>query len=279
MSTLVVRLAGPLQAWGAEPRLRTVTTHRTPTLSGLLGLSRAALGHGRHANPADVAWLRDLTFAVRVDQPGTSRTDFHTVNPLPDTYARFGLSTIERGIVPAGTTLQAKGQAPRWAIGGKVEPLVTKRSYLHDAAFTWLTTGPEDLINRLATAFTNPVWTLSLGKKNCPPASPFLLGTSPGNLTDTARAVPRLVPTRQSQNTRPVDLVWLNGTPDSTLPTTSPNRVIRDLPLGSHPLDGHTANTHAVTASPNHPTVTTLNDLLTWATAHLTHPAWTPETP
>jgi CRISPR system Cascade subunit CasD len=75
---LVARLAGPLQSWGAEPKLKTATTHPTPTWSGVRGLLRAALGHSRDANPADVAWLDELTVAIRVDSPGTVLVDYHT---------------------------------------------------------------------------------------------------------------------------------------------------------------------------------------------------------
>lgn len=44
MSTLLLRLAGPLQAWGAESKYEIRRTGREPTKSGVIGLLMAALG-------------------------------------------------------------------------------------------------------------------------------------------------------------------------------------------------------------------------------------------
>lgn len=44
MSTLLLRLAGPLQAWGTESKFETRRTEREPTRSGVVGLLMAALG-------------------------------------------------------------------------------------------------------------------------------------------------------------------------------------------------------------------------------------------
>ena len=55
-------------------------------------------------------------------------------------------------------------------------PIVTRRTYLSDAAFTVVLTGPEDLIGEIDEALRNPVWSVSLGRRSCPPVEPFLLG-------------------------------------------------------------------------------------------------------
>ena len=44
MSTLLLRLAAPMQAWGAEAKFDRRTTQREPTKSGVTGLVAAALG-------------------------------------------------------------------------------------------------------------------------------------------------------------------------------------------------------------------------------------------
>lgn len=44
MATLLLRLAAPLQAWGADSKFETRKTAREPTKSGVIGLLAAALG-------------------------------------------------------------------------------------------------------------------------------------------------------------------------------------------------------------------------------------------
>ncbi len=67
MSTLLLRLAGPLQAWGTESRFNTRQTGPLPSKSGVIGLLAAALGLSRDA---DLSALRELRFGVRTDQSG-----------------------------------------------------------------------------------------------------------------------------------------------------------------------------------------------------------------
>ena len=44
MSTLLLRLAAPLQSWGASSKFGRRATEREPTKSGVIGLVAAALG-------------------------------------------------------------------------------------------------------------------------------------------------------------------------------------------------------------------------------------------
>lgn len=44
MATLLLRLAAPLQSWGADSKFETRKTNREPTKSGVIGLLAAALG-------------------------------------------------------------------------------------------------------------------------------------------------------------------------------------------------------------------------------------------
>lgn len=240
---LVARLTGPLQSWGAEPKLKTATTHPTPTWSGVRGLLRAALGHARDADPADVSWLDDLTVAIRVDRPGIALVDYQTINPLPESYEQFrGISRSDRGIVPLGTTLQERSrQAPRWYSG--TAPAVTTRHFLQDAAFLLLIDGLDRRIDTLCDALTQPRWALQLGRKSCTPATPILLGQHPGTIVDVARAAP----TMTHEAVSGLELIWLHGRPDPTLPVRA-TRTVLDQPIGAHPQQGYTANQHCVTS-------------------------------
>jgi CRISPR system Cascade subunit CasD len=52
MATLLLRLAAPLQAWGADSKFETRKTGREPTKSGVIGLLAAALGLRRDEREA-----------------------------------------------------------------------------------------------------------------------------------------------------------------------------------------------------------------------------------
>ena len=58
MSTLLLRLAGPMQAWGADSRFDIRKTNREPTKSGVIGLLAAALGLRRWACGGMSRWMR-----------------------------------------------------------------------------------------------------------------------------------------------------------------------------------------------------------------------------
>ena len=64
MATLLLRLAAPLQSWGADSKFETRKTNREPTKSGIIGLLAAALGL-RRDDAAGLARLNGLHFAVR----------------------------------------------------------------------------------------------------------------------------------------------------------------------------------------------------------------------
>lgn len=80
MSVLLLRLAGPMQAWGDSSRFTVRETRDQPTKSGVLGLLAAAQGRRRTDVLEDLAALR---FGVRTDQEGRLMRDFHTAHGAP----------------------------------------------------------------------------------------------------------------------------------------------------------------------------------------------------
>ena len=87
MATLLLRLAAPLQSWGADSKFEIRKTNREPTKSGVIGLLAAALGLRRDETEA-LQRLNRLRFGVRVDQEGSLLVDFHTAgNPTPAGFA------------------------------------------------------------------------------------------------------------------------------------------------------------------------------------------------
>lgn len=155
MSTLLLRLAAPLQAWGTESRFNTRQTGIVPSKSGVIGLLAAALGRKRDA---DLTELRELRFGVRTDQPGTLLRDFHMVH-----YQKKSKETAD----------------------------VTNRFYLSDAVFlVGLESDDGCLLNTLETALRAPAFPLFLGRRACPPTLPLVLGLRELPLDEALRNEP-----------------------------------------------------------------------------------------
>ncbi|MGW1817368.1 type I-E CRISPR-associated protein Cas5/CasD [Streptomyces sp. NPDC002125] len=145
MSVLSLRLAGPLQSWGASARFTRRTTESAPTKSAVIGLLAAAAGIER-GDDASLEPLAALRFGVRIDQPGSRVRDFQT--------AHHGVS-------------------------GKSMPL-SERFYLADAVFVAAVEGDATLLSGLHAALRNPVYPPFLGRRSCPPAQPVDLGLHDG---------------------------------------------------------------------------------------------------
>ena len=299
METLLTRLAAPLQAFGAEHRIKVVTTNLTPTRSALLGICRAALGHGRDDDPGDVAWLDKLRFAVRVDRRGERLVDLHNVNPRKSPDGKL-----------FHTPLTFSGKH-----FGDPSTLQTWRHYLTDASFLWLTSGEDDALRRLRDAFASPIWQRAAGRKSCVLDAPFLLGLYSGGVLDAAHAVPVVTPSLRAQDDgddlpgeddvedptgadalewvtaladgaatsstetqpqdaekgkvqyRPCDLVFLDGAVPDGIVIDRRERVL-DRPLGPHPRDGYAPGYHSF-STVSAPAVDGLGKLLCWASEHL----------
>ena len=133
MSTLLLRLAAPLQSWGIDSKFDIRRTGREPSKSGVIGLICAALGIKRDDDEM-VSQLATLRFGVRVDKEGHFVRDFHMVKPK------------------------------------KGEPYVTNRYYLADAEFlVGFESVDEELLKKIEYALLNPVFPLYLGRRSCPP--------------------------------------------------------------------------------------------------------------
>ncbi|MFF1378717.1 type I-E CRISPR-associated protein Cas5/CasD [Streptomyces sp. NPDC058308] len=155
MSVLVLRLAGPLQAWGASARFVRRTTESAPTKSGVIGMLAAAQGLDR-SDDASLSRLASLRFGIRADQPGTRVRDFQTA---------------------------------QHAVTGKSMPL-SERFYLADAVFVAVLEGDRALLEELHTALRTPVHPLFLGRRSCPPTLPVELGTRDSSLPQALHEEP-----------------------------------------------------------------------------------------
>lgn len=91
MTVLLLRLAGPLQAWGDSSRFTVRRTREEPTKSGVLGLLAAAAGRRRTDPLEDLAALR---FGVRTDQEGRLLRDFHTAHGAPLSHRYYLMDAV-----------------------------------------------------------------------------------------------------------------------------------------------------------------------------------------
>jgi CRISPR system Cascade subunit CasD len=149
VSTLLLRLAGPMQSWGTQSRFSVRDAGSEPSKSGVIGLLCAALGQPRDS---DLTRLAALTMGVRVDRPGTVHREYQTAG------AGYGVRTAEdkRG----GTVL-------------------SNRYYLADACFLVGLEGPRTLLEQLDEALTRPRWPLYLGRKAFVPGVPVHFPAGP----------------------------------------------------------------------------------------------------
>lgn len=153
MTTLLIRLAGPMQAWGAASRFSRRETRHEPTKSGVVGLLAASQGRLRTDPVEDLAGLR---FGVRVDQPGSLLRDFQTARTLD---------------------------------GERSMPL-SYRFYLSDAVFVAAIEGPESLIGGLGESLRTPTFPLYLGRRSCPPSLPLQMSVTEEELLPALTTAP-----------------------------------------------------------------------------------------
>lgn len=136
--TLLLQLAGPMQAWGHRSRFDNRDTGLEPTRSGVVGLLCCALGWDRSA---DLSAFEPLQMGVRVENPGRVALDFHTA-------------------------LRA----------GDANPSISSRYYLSDARFLVGLEGELTFLQTLEAALEKPKWALFLGRKSFPASLPIARG-------------------------------------------------------------------------------------------------------
>lgn len=178
MAILLLRLAGPMQAWGSTSRFDERDSQLEPSKSGVLGLVCAALGRDRAEPVDDLAALR---MAVRVDREGLLMRDYQTATGV----------------------LLASGKADL------KRTVISPRYYLADAAFLVVLEGERPLLERIQQALQQPVWPLALGRKSMPPSMPVWLpdGMRDEPLLDALRHYPRIAACRYEQRGQPLRLM------------------------------------------------------------------------
>lgn len=157
MKTILLKLAGPLQAWGTNSHFETRQTNRYPSKSGVIGIIAASLGYHRDEDEK-IRLLNSLDFAVRIDQPGKILRDYHTAKKF-----------------------KTNGQEER--------TYVTQRYYLQDAVFVVaIGSDDEELINTIEKALKSPYFQPFLGRRSLPLTVDFYMGTKDDEVINCLKA-------------------------------------------------------------------------------------------
>ena len=144
MTTILLKLAGPLQSYGVDSHFETRQTQRYPSKSAMIGIIAASLGLHRDQDD-EIQVLNQLDFVVRIDQPGELLRDFHTAH------------AIKKDGKPNRT-------------------YVSHRYYLQDAIFIIAISGSEVLMQKVSKALKSPYFQPFMGRRSLPLNSDFFMG-------------------------------------------------------------------------------------------------------
>jgi len=205
---LILRLDGPMQAWGTHTFEDFRPSNLFPTRSGLLGLLGACLGIDRRDHVGLEQLAASVEFTVRVDRsalrPELDKSASKAAVKLPDFHTVLAARKVD-------------GSANK-------NPVVSRREYLFDAAFTVAVgekSGASVSLETIAHALRRPCFTPVLGRRACPIARP-LLDCGPLDAADAKTALANVQPTG--------GMIYAEGEWDSEQPLQ-----IRDVPMhGRH---------------------------------------------
>ena len=184
---LLLRLEGPLMAFGGETIDNLGVIRDFPAQSMLTGLIANALGWRREDSAEHDRLQARLVFGARLNRAGTRLTDFQTAELRKDDK---GWTTGGEPEGRAGGDKSYKGQHLRY------------RDYHADAAMLIaLRLEPADespTLEDVADALQRPARPLFLGRKPCLPTAPLFAGwcDAPDVLTALREAAPLAVNTR-----------------------------------------------------------------------------------
>lgn len=144
MKTLLLKLSGPMQAWGTSSHFETRDTDYYPSKSAVIGIVAASFGYERTADD-EIQKFNEIDFAVRVDQVGVRAEDYHTVEKY-----------------------KASGALDR--------NYVTKRYYMEDAVFVVALSHADDQwMQDILYALKHPFFTPFMGRRSCPLPPDFII--------------------------------------------------------------------------------------------------------
>lgn len=147
MKTVLLKLSGPMQSWGTSSHFVTRNTEYYPSKSAIIGIIATSFGYRRDEDEK-INKLNDLDFAVRVDQVGVLRKDFHIASNYID-------------------------------IWNNTDPYLTYRYYLEDSVFiVALSSEDGKWMDEIIYALKHPYFQQFMGRRSCPVPIDFVLQES-----------------------------------------------------------------------------------------------------
>lgn len=181
VTTVLIRLSGPLQSYGASSHWTERETSPRPTKSAVAGLIANAMGRDWSDDLSD---LRSMTYAVRADRPGQPLTDYQTAGggAFPsyvwETSAPYG--DLPHYGVPRVPKLRSDGTVKAPWMRAERAPVQFRKRYVADGAFlAGMTTDDEHLAERITHSLHQPRGLLYLGRRSCPPSHAPAYGLTP----------------------------------------------------------------------------------------------------
>lgn len=207
---LILKLQGPMQAWGGHTFEDRRPSHDFPTRSGLVGLLAACLGLDRADRKAQSALSQSIHYAARSDARFLEREVFGEIT-------RRSLAPVK--LVDYHTIREAR-RANRPPKEG--ETVQSWREYLFDAVFTvaiGTTKNSAISLNELVEAVRKPVYTPFLGRRSCPLSRPLTESDEPTIKAESLFAALEKSPPREGLVYSEDDL------------GDAPQLLVRDVPL------------------------------------------------
>lgn len=196
---LVFQLYGPLASWGdiAVGEYRPSFAH--PSKSAIIGLLAAALGIRRDEEERQNSLAASCSFAVRVDAMGVLLRDYHTTQ-----------------VPSAKKDITHYTRQSELAKKDELNTILSSRDYRCDAAYTVAITVANDApysLDELASALAKPVFTLYLGRKSCPLATPLHPQiVNAATLRDAMATVPPIVELNDIISKADANVFWEGNT-------------------------------------------------------------------
>jgi CRISPR system Cascade subunit CasD len=202
MDVLLLRFDAPLMSFGRAVIDQYGVIQAFPPLSLMTGLIANGLGyHHREAERLQALQQR-IQYAVRQDRAGERLMDYHTVDLGQDHLLEDRAWTTHH---------QTEGRAGAASTGTHIRYREYWAGAIYTIALALLPESNSPSLDDVEQALKWPARPLFIGRKNCLPASPVLLGRD-SNAMDLLDAL-RRAPVPPGVESRPAMMAWWPTTP------------------------------------------------------------------
>jgi CRISPR system Cascade subunit CasD len=156
---LLFTLAAPIASFGTVAVGERRPTWDRPSKSQIIGLVAGCLGIERVEEERQRELAASLGFAVRVDDPGTLATDYHTAQAAKDVAIRKRIK--------AGGTVNTRAEELDFDVGD-IKTILSRREFRVGSLYTvalWKKSTDGASLDEIATALASPAYAPFAGRK------------------------------------------------------------------------------------------------------------------